>query len=118
MKIIHVAKIYPKGRINYLFLKQEKNYFYWDGTDYKSDSYVKSLETGAKVWKDDYFQLVNCGFRYNLPVRDETGMNALFWQMAKSYQSLNGVYFDEDVGHQCIVKFAPDEALRIWKRIS
>ena len=118
MNIFHIAKIYPKGHIQYIFLKKEDDQFYWEGLDYKEDNYNSALKIGAEHWKDDYFQLVNCGFRYSLPIRDEVGMNALFWQMAKSYKSSNGVYFDEDVGHECIVKFASDEALGIWKKIS
>lgn len=54
--------------------------------------------------------------RYSLPVRDEVGTNAFFWQMAKSYASSNGHYFDEEAGHMCYVDFASEEALEIWRR--
>ena len=104
--------------MKYLFLKREGNLFEWEGTDVVGESVAEAIDVGRQIWKEDYFKLIHCGFRYSLPVRDEVGENALFWQMAKSYAAAKGVYFDEDVGHQCVVQFASQEALRIWKEIS
>lgn len=118
MKILHVAKIYPKGLPSYLFLKEEEGRFLWEGTTCGGQSLEEALKEGSRMWKQDYFTLLHCGFRYSLPIRDEVGVNALFWQMAKSYATFNGIYFDEDVGHMCLVKFASQEALKVWKKIS
>jgi len=59
--------------------------------------------------------MVNCGFRYTLPERDEHGYNALFHQMAASYATSNGVYFDEESGNNCFVNFASEEAKNLLK---
>jgi hypothetical protein len=92
-----------------------------------TDSEVETSISGATVeealwnarrfWKKQGFRTVNCGFRYTLPERDEHGCNALFHQMAASYGSFNGVYFDEDLGHNCFINFASQEALEIWKQV-
>ncbi len=118
MTIFHVAKFYPDGRLKYLFLKKKGDLFEWEESNCVQKSVAEAIDAASLLWKGDYFKLVHCGFRYSLPIRDQVGVNALFWQMAKSYAVSSGVYFDEDVGHQCIVKFASDEALRIWKEIS
>ena len=78
---------------------------------------AEAIYAAEKKWKADFFALLHCGFRYTLPIRDETGTNAHFHQMAKSYSSSNGRYFDEEVGHMCFVDFASDEALEFWRKI-
>lgn len=65
------------------------------------------------------FRTLICGFRFSLPERDEHGINALFHQMAASYQAPGGIYFDAEVGHNCIVHNSSLEAqqlLRVLKK--
>ncbi len=117
MNIIHVARIYPKGRPKYLFLKKEDSKYCWEKTDCEGTTSVQAIRNAEKRWKDEFFQLVHCGFRYSLPTRDEVGVNANFMQMAQSYSASNGRYFDQDAGHLCFVDLASKEALEIWKKI-
>ena len=125
MTVIHVAAIYPN---QYLFLKKADDSLYqWFKPNLVLDEEEKTLVVGStvsralaegyKAWQESYFRLLHCGFRYSLPERDEVGSNALFWQMALSYNSPNGRYFDEEVGHLCYVDFASQEALGIWRKI-
>jgi hypothetical protein len=125
MMPIHVAAIYPR---TYLFLRKvENSSFQWfqvnhtlnieEKTSVQSSSYIGAIAEGYKAWKESYFRLLHCGIRYLLPERDEVGSNALFWQMALSYNSPNGHYYDEEVGHLCYVDFASHEALEIWRKI-
>lgn len=128
-KIIHAARYQlPKHGLRYLFLRQaDPNRFVWfeeqpDGRETETEAWGVNVEDAiksvAQVWKNDpSFRMVNCGFRYTLPERDEHGLNALFQQMVASYTSMNGVYFDNDVGHNCFVQFASDEALNLWKNL-
>jgi hypothetical protein len=121
---IHVAVLSPK---RYLFLKKNEEVFCWfhvnDHFEWKEKTPVhgptiaQAIAEGYKVWERDSFRLVQCGFRYTLPERDEVGSNALFQQMVLSYTSFNGRYFDEEVGHICLVDFASQEALEIWRKI-
>ena len=60
---------------------------------------------------------MHCGFRYTLPERDEHGLNALFNQMVASYSSSNGVYFEQELGHPCIVQNASIQARLLWKKL-
>lgn len=126
--LIHVAEIQEqnKGK-RYLFLRQLDPYRYvW----FKEESPGNEIETviwGAnteeaiyaarKAWKNELFRTLNCGFRYTLPERDEHGSNALFYQMAASYSSMNGVYFEDELGSNCIVHNASMEARDLWKRL-
>ena len=126
-KLIHIATIRLKHEgVVYLFLRQLEPYLYrW----YKEEPSGEAVETpiwggtseeailaGREAWKIDLFQPINCGFRYTLPERDEIGTNALFCQMAASYSSMNGVYFDEELGSNCIVQNAPIETRNLMKR--
>lgn len=121
----HIGCVYPK---QYLFLKKlDDSTFQWfkvsssfeseKGTPCMGETSSSAIKAAYKLWKDHYFRLLHCGFCYSLPERDEVGWNAFFWQMAKSYSSLNGHYFDEEVGHLCYVDFASQEALSIWRKI-
>ena len=110
---IHVAVIQPK---RYLLLrKRETELFHWFLT---SPEFEKEEETQTQGTScAEAIRLIHCGFRYTLPERDQVGSNALFWQMALSYNSPNGRYFDEEVGHLCYVDFASQEALEIWQKL-
>ena len=117
--IIHAG---VKDSKQYLLLKKlSENHFQWfeweKATEVQSDCLPKALSSAHKVWKPENFRLLHCGFRYLLPERDQVGSNALFWQMALSYNSPNGRYFDEEAGHLCYVDFASQEALALWKQL-
>lgn len=129
-KIIHLARIQPQGgSVRYLFLRQQDPHrLMWyeqNGPDANDELETKisgstiddALQQARQKWKHDSFRTVICGFRYTLPERDEHGCNALFHQMVASYSSPNGIYFDEDLGHNCIVQFASQEARSIWERL-
>lgn len=120
MKLIHVAHFQPvKGKKTYLFLREisKENYQWFEfldpeekKTDIVGRTIPDAISNARKKWKHEYFKTLNCGFRYTLPERDEHGINALFHQMAASYASSNGIYFDEDVGNNCFINFASQEA--------
>src|ERR1700733_9653415 len=80
-------------------------------------SVEEAMRLAHQAWKNYAFRTIICGFRYTLPERDEHGTNALFHQMAASYKSPTGIYFDEDLGHNCHVQNASQEALSILKKI-
>jgi hypothetical protein len=127
-KLVHVGRIFSKGgEIRYLYLKQiDPLRFTWfepfgEGeteTPVSAETIGEAILQARKHWKLQYFRTVNCGFRYTLPERDEHGYNAMYYQMAASYASPNGVYFDEDSGNNCFVNFASQEAIALWKKIS
>lgn len=120
---IHVAKYFgSQRRAKYLFLKEEKPSWYrWYESDSEtaiaSDNIHEAILLARTYWKEENIQMVACGFRYTLPERDEHGENALFHQMAASYSSFNGIYFDEELGHNCFVQNASEEALNLLKEI-
>lgn len=131
-KLIHAARrMTQEGSVRYLFLrKREHAGFAWFEDCPQEQGHPAGLETGMegdtiglamqqarRTWKQDSFRTVICGFRYTLPERDEHGCNALFHQMVASYSNSNGIYFDEELGHNCIVQAASQEALALWKRL-
>lgn len=126
-KLIHIARIFTKGKWNYLFLRKNSNGHYtWlkelDSKD-EEDSMVsgqtieEAMRLAPRQWKNDSFTFLNCGFRYTLPERDEHGINALFHQMAASYSTGNGVYYDEELGNNCFVQNASEVAIKLWQRL-
>ncbi len=126
-KLIHIGKFFEKGRWNLLFLRQlEERHFEWfipnenweeTATDVKADSIQEAQRLAVKAWKINYFRYLLCGFRYNLPERDEHGINALFHQMAASLSTSNGIYFDEELGHNCYVQNASNEARELLQKL-
>lgn len=127
-KLIHIAKIAVQNQgpcllllrqiepFRYIWFKEnqpgvESETEIWGGTA------EEAIREATKNWQLDEFQPVNCGFRYTLPERDEVGTNALFHQMASSYGSMNGVYFDDELSSNCIVQNASAEARLLWKRL-
>lgn len=127
-KIIHAARLatHP-GKTDYLLLRQVGDQqFRWDEfkgrdedkpTEISSQTITDAIRIARVHWKYRSIQMVNCGFRYTLPERDEHGSNALFHQMIASYASSNGIYFDAELGNNCFVNFASEEARRLWKRL-
>ncbi|MBA2369252.1 MAG: hypothetical protein H0V82_09550 [Candidatus Protochlamydia sp.] len=90
---------------------EEKATSVWGGTP------QEAIQAARKIWREGPFQTINCGFRYTLPERDQHGANALFCQMAASYSSPTGVYFEEELGANCIVQNASLEARDLYKRL-
>ncbi|MEI8125171.1 MAG: hypothetical protein WCG42_05410 [Parachlamydiaceae bacterium] len=126
-KLIHAARCFVNGSWHYLFLRKESdNSFVWSmednageqATTVSGETVEEAMRLAARHWQKDSFTTVICGFRYTLPERDEHGINALFHQMVASYSSMNGVYYDEELGNNCFVQNASDEAIRLWKRKS
>lgn len=127
-KLFHAARIQPKGGgIQYLLLRQKDPHTYaWfmdveNGAE-SAESIVaetigEAMHLARQHWKEMHFRPLNCGFRYTLPERDEHGINALFHQMIASYSVPNGTYFDDDLGSNCFVNFASQEAIELWKRL-
>lgn len=128
-KLIHAAQIFGSdGRLRYLFLRKTGDLsFTWfeeqpDQTEKETTvgaaTIEEALRLAAREWKRDSFRTVFCGFRYTLPERDEHGMNALFHQMVSSYGSMNGIYYDEELGNNCFVQNASMQARDLWQRLS
>jgi hypothetical protein len=127
--LIHVAQILTdKGTYQWLYLRKVTPHaFTWfqetsEGSETETTVSALNIEEAIrlafKFWKFQDIRPLNCGFRYTLPERDEHGLNALFNQMVASYTSMNGVYFDEELGANCFVQFASHEALSFWKRLA
>ncbi len=131
MKLIHVAFILrPKRGESTLFLRKVSEQLYtWfekpsDQVEQEFEMDILSAQTieeamrlAHHILKEFSFRTLNCGFRYTLPERDEHGSNALFWQMAASYSTPGGVYFDEEVGHNCFVQNSSLKALKMWREL-
>ena len=128
--IIHAARVQPKGpRVNYLLLKKENEEFVWfkladdaengkeQRTSLSAPNVAQAVQKGRKEWKDQGFRTLDCGYRYELPERDEYGNPALFFQMVKAYSNSAGTYFDDDLGHTCQVRFASTEALELMNSV-
>lgn len=127
-KLIHVACIrLPQQGFKYLFLRQIHSLHYtWfleEASEQEKETPTwgvtieEALLTARKIWSQQEFRTLNCGFRYTLPERDEVGTNALFHQMVTSYASMTGVYFDEELGCNCFVQNASLEARHFAKRL-
>ncbi len=124
-RLIHVAEIQEQGK-RYLFLRQLDPYRYVWFKEVGPDEIEtaiwganteEAIYAARKAWKNELFRTLKCGFRYTLPERDEHGSNALFYQMAASYNSMNGVYFEDELGSNCIVHNASMEARNLLKRL-
>lgn len=127
-KLIHIGRILKKGEnLKYLYLRKiDPHTFTWflqEGekdeihTNICAESAEEAIRLATRQWSDDFFCPIGCGFRYTLPERDEHGINALFHQMAASYSTSNGVYFDEELGSNCFVQFASQEACKLLKQL-
>ena len=126
-KLIHVAKIFdPAKGWSWLYLRKTADTgLVWfqqiseteEPTEVVGDNTEEAIFNARRRWKEQFFTTLKCGFRFTLPERDEIGTNALFHHMLASYAIMNGVYYDEELGHQCIVREASTEALDIMKTL-
>lgn len=127
-KVIHAAIIHSRGlrRVN-LFLREiGPTHYTWfmekegdveEETSVSAPTIEEALYAARLFWKKDSFRTLHCGFRYTLPERDEHGNNALFCQMVSSYDNSGRVYFDQELGNNCLVIHASEEALSLWHRL-
>jgi hypothetical protein len=130
--LIHVAKYQdPEGSLKnrnvfLLLRKRSPHCFVWykeneeakeEETEINASTIEEAIRLANRTWKNQGFRTLNCGFCYTLPERDEHGNNALFGQMIASYTSSNGVYFDEERGHHCLVQAASNEAREYFKKL-
>ncbi len=126
--LIHAARIFAhEGSWKYLFLRKKgpQNYAWMmekaddseEQTAVSSFNVEEAIRQAYPYWKDRSLTMLHCGFLYSLPERDEHGINALFHQMIASYSSGNGIYFDADLGYNCFINFASDEAKNLWKSL-
>ena len=122
--IIHCGRVHGGKHVKYRFLEKLNPHTYqWieqEGTAeplLTAPTIEEALRLAQRNWTYDSFRTVNCGFRYTLPERDEHGSNALFCQMVASYSSSNGVYFDEELGCNCVVHNASEESRTLWKQL-
>lgn len=125
-KLIHVGKIQTSDGFEHLYLrKKNDNEFRWyefknqeeKETEVSSINIEEAMRLAFRYWKSHFFHPLNCGFRYTLPERDEHGINALFHQMVSSYSSMNGIYYDEELGSNCFVQNASIEARGLWQTL-
>lgn len=127
-KLIHVGRIFTtNGQWLSVFLRKHgEGHFVWHEeqndnketpTSVEGQTVEEALRLAPKHWRNHFFRMLNCGFRYTLPERDEHGINALFHQMAASYSSMNGIYYDEELGNNCFVQNASEEALDLWRQL-
>lgn len=109
--IVYLAEIFDGKKIPLALVNDGDGIFYWcqDGkpTDVVASSSEEAFKKARKKWKEFGFQPVLCGTKFTLPERDEHGSPASYQDMRKSLASMNGVYFDEALGHNCIVRDIP-----------
>lgn len=124
--LIHIAEIAGAAGKQWLYLRKvDPRKFTWFeqrenkefATEVTADNIEEAMRLANRAWKDASFRTLICGFRFTLPERDEHGLNALFWQMMASYNSPSGIYFDEELGCNCIVQNASMEARNLWKKL-
>ncbi len=114
--LIHVAT--NEDGTLYLRKVEPRSYKWFLGdsdTGVQADRVTDAIRLAASYWKS--FKQLSCGYVYTLPERDEHGNNALFSQMAKSLDSGNGIYFDEELGHNCIVQQIPLETAKFYRSL-
>lgn len=126
-KLIHVGQYHVPGHgKKRLFLREiSPHHFTWfeeNGsgevvTEVEAPTIEEAMRLAHRTWKNHAFRTLICGFRYTLPERDEHGMNALFFQLVNSQRSPNGIYFDEELGHNCFVQNASKEAVDLYKQL-
>lgn len=123
LDIVHVAKLIDGRNVHTLFLRktgaETYKWFMEDTpTDVKGITPEEAIRLAKRHWTLQPLVFLDCGKRFTLPERDEHGTHALFQQMAASYSSFNGIYYDEELGHSCIVKEASQEAVELLSQLT
>ena len=120
--LIHIGRIVTKENpCTYLFLRKvgDKKYEWFKeeaSTGVSAETIEEAMRLAHLAFREQSFRTVICGFRYTLPERDEHGLNALFHHLAASHSTLDGRYFDEELGHMCFVDNPSAEALSLLKK--
>ncbi len=122
-RIIHAASLFEEGEWIPLLLREKTpdHYAWFKGTEelgVDATTPEEACKLLRKAFKGTPLSFYNCGFRFTLPERDETGTNALFYQMEASYNSPTGIYYDEELQASCIVRFASEEARELLKKVT
>lgn len=127
MSLIHVATLNDeKGERKWLFLRQlEPAKYRWflkeegkeKATEIEAKDPLEAIRLARRHFAKQLFSPLLCGYNFTLPERDEHGNNALFYQMVKSVNSPTGIYFDEKLGHNCIVHQIPTKARRLYEEL-
>lgn len=118
MKLVHIAKT-DEGL---LFLREEApNNYAWFSKDEKTPveapTIPEAIRLAYKYYALDHFQPLLCGYKFTLPERDEHGNNALFQDMVQSLNSMNGIYFDDKLGYNCIVHQIPLASRELYEKL-
>jgi hypothetical protein len=104
MKIIHLA--YSHNQLIKL-IENENKQFIWENISEPFPTLESAMKWG---WKNiEGFIPLNCGYKFVLPERDEHGKEAFFIDAVRSLNSMNGIFFDETLGHNVIVHQIPEK---------
>lgn len=124
--LLHVAMIHTSSGLKYLFLRRlDKDHLAWfledERGELKTSLEARSLDDAMRIarkaWKNDSFNTIGCGYKFTLPERDEHGNNAFWRDMCLSLNSFNGVYYDEELGHNCIVNQIPLNSRLLYEKL-
>lgn len=119
MTLISLATINKnRGEKPFYFLRKiNPKLFRWFFQDQETSLEAIDLDEAFRLayreWPD--LQVIGCGYLFTLPERDEHGTPALFSEMVKSLESSNGIFFEEERGHNCIVHQIPLTTQKIYK---
>jgi hypothetical protein len=110
-----IASIENGGKKGLTLHKDADGLFRWylDNvpTDIASAKAEDAVKQARKRYKEEHFRIHSCGNKFTLPERDEHGTPANYQEMMKSLRSMNGVFFDDQLGHNCIVREIPQVML-------
>lgn len=113
--LVHVANV---GSETLFLRKSAEGQFQWMNQENPVSGEFDSLEKALEyAWRQEGFTPMACGYKFTLPERDEHGTPALFEEMAKSLNSMTGIYFDEREGHNCIVNQIPSNTRRFFEHL-
>lgn len=116
-----MANLIHIGRIGstYFYLRKIDSQFTWfkeeNPTEVNATTAEEAIRLAFQSWA--HFRLLGCGYRFSLPERDEHGLPAYFDQMVKSINTLNGIYFEESLGYNCIVHQIPSETRQLYEKL-
>lgn len=115
--LYRIASIENGGKKCLSLHKDEDGLFRWYLDNQPTEIAASTAEEAAKrarqQYKEEHFRVYSCGNKFTLPERDEHGTPADYQEMVKSLRSMNGVFFDEKLGHNCIVREIPSEMMRL-----
>jgi hypothetical protein len=114
--LYRIATIEKGGKKHLSLHKDADGLFRWyldnEPTEIAAVTAEEASKMARKQYKEEHFRVLSCGNKFTLPERDEHGTPADYQEMVKSLKSMNGVFFDEKLGHNCIVREIPLEMTR------